>query len=195
MKYIVGKPKMKLAFLNIILSIALAIVLYVFSPWQGMNFVCIVIILVSIFIVLPGEAYCELMWKVDNQTIQYTHHETLIQKQAAFFRHLFVTHRLEYQMTINIDQIDYIVVTYAKVPRPPYGAYGYDVWFNVHMYDGSIYSFISLTLSGRKDFNQAVDYLKEQGIHFKDGYHILDALHTKEPLPYYLERLEKEQSK
>lgn len=57
MKYIVGKPKMKLAFLNTILSIVLAIVLYVFSPWQGMDFVCIVIILVSIFIVLPGAAY------------------------------------------------------------------------------------------------------------------------------------------
>ena len=118
-----------------------------------------------------------------------------IDKILTFYQQLFVAKRFPYQVVINLDQIDYIAVTYAKVPRAPFGAIGYDVWFNIHTYDGSVYSFIALTLSGKKDFNQAVDFMKEQGIHFKDGYHILDALHSHEHLSYYLERIDKEQSK
>lgn len=95
-----------------------------------------------------------------------------------------------------MDQIDYIAVTYAKVPRAPFGAIGYDVWFNIHTYDGSVYSFIALTLSGKKDFNQAVDFMKEQMVFIlKMVIHILDALHSHEHLSYYLERIDKEQSK
>lgn len=195
MKYIVGKPKIKTAFLLALCYSSLGILLYILSPWQGMNWICAIIIFVSIFVVLPETAYCELMWKVDEKKLQYTYHATLIHKVIAFYRHLLRTHRLEYQITIQMNQIEYIAVTYAKVPRLPYGAYGYDVWFHIHMYDGSIFSFISLTLSGKKDFNKAIDFMKNQGIYFKDGYHILDALHSKEHLSYYLERLEKEQSK
>lgn len=167
-----------------------------FSPWQGMKWISsIIIIFVSIFVVLPESAYCEFMWKVDKKTLQYTYHATIIHKIQAFYRYLLRTHRLEYQITIQMNQIEYIAVTYAKVPRLPYGAYGYDVWFRIHMYDGSIFSFILLTLSGKEDFNRAIDFMKNQVIYFKDGYYILDALYFKEHLSSYLERLEKEQLK
>lgn len=195
MKYAVGKPKLKTAFTALVAICFVGLTLCMSTAWQGMNIVGVIIILIGVFIVFPGISYCELMWKVNQKTLQYTYHDNMLMKISSFFKHLLHTHRLEYQMTIELSQIDYIAITYAKVPRLPYGAIGYDVWFHVHMYDGSIYSFIALTLSGRKDFNQAVDFMKEQGIHFKDGYHILDALHSHEHLSYYLERIDKEQSK
>ena len=35
----------------------------------------------------------------------------------------------------------------------------------------------------------AIEFLKEKGIIFKDRYHILDQLDKKEPLAYYLEKI------
>ena len=195
MKYIVGKPKIKTALVIALVFSMYGLALIITNAWEGINIVGAIIIIISIFIVFPCMSYCELMWKVDQKALFYTYHDNMLQKISYFFKHIIRIHQLEYQIVINLDQIDYIAVTYARVPRAPFGAIGYDVWFHVHMYDGSIYSFIALTLSGRKDFNQAVDFMKEQGIHFKDGYHILDALHSHEHLSYYLERIDKEQSK
>lgn len=195
MKYIVGRPKMKTAFIFVMLICAYGVSIFIADVWEGMQIVGILTILVGILIVFPGISYCELMWRVDQNVLQYTYHDNMLMKISTFYKHIFHTHQLEYQMTLNISQIDYIEINYAKVPRLPYGAMGYDVWFNVHTYDGSIYSFIALTLSGRKDFNKAVDYLKKQGIHFQDHYHILDALQTKERLSDHLDKIEKEQTK
>lgn len=195
MKYRVGKPKLKTAFVAVVLICMFGILLIITNVWEGMNIVGVIIIILAIFIVFPEMSYCELMWKVDEKEIQYTYYNGMIMKIIYFYRHILHTHHLEYQMSIYLSQIDYIEVNYARVPRPPYGAIGYDVWFNVHTYDGSIYSFISLTLSGKKDFNRAVDFMKKQGIHFKDDYHILDALHQKEHLSYYLEKIDKEKRK
>lgn len=195
MKYTVGKPKIKTAFTYVIFICAYGVLLIMANMWEGMRIVGILTILIAIFIVFPGISYCELMWRVDQNVLQYTYHDNMLMKICSFYKHIFHTHQLDYQMTLNLSQIDYIDINYAKVPRFPYGAIGYDVWFNVHTYDGSIYSFIALTLSGRKDFNKAVNYLKEQGIHFQDHYHILDALQQKERLSDHLDKIEKEQSK
>lgn len=195
MKYVVGKPSILTAILLSTFYSLLGVATYIFTPWEGMNYAGIVIIFLSIFVIFPEAACSELMWEIDTQTLKFTNYSKGIDKILTFYQQLFVVKRFPYQVVINLTQIDYVAVTYAKVPRLPYGAIGYDVWFHVHMYDGSIYSFIALTLSGRKDFNQAVDFMKEQGIHFKDGYHILDALHSHEHLSYYLERIDKEQSK
>lgn len=116
----------------------------------------------------------------------------MIVKISAFFRHIFKDHKLAYQITLNIKQIDYIAVTYAKLPRPPFGAYGYDIIFEIHMLDGSIYSFISLPIMNRKAFNEAVGFMQKQNIKFVDKYEILPALHQEQPISYYLEQVEKE---
>lgn len=195
MKYVVGKPKIKTALVIALVFSMYGLALIITNAWEGINIVGAIIIIISIFIVFPCMSYCELMWKVNQKALFYTYHDNMLQKISCFFKHILRIHQLEYQVVINLEQIDYIAVTYAKVPRAPFGAIGYDVWFNIHTYDGSVYSFIALTLSGKKDFNQAVDFMKEQGIHFKDGYHILDALHSHEHLSYYLERIDKEQSK
>ncbi len=195
MKYVVGKPSILTAILLSTFYSLLGVAIYIFTPWEGMNYAGIVIIFLSIFVIFPEAACSELMWEIDTQTLKFTNYSKGIDKILTFYQQLFVAKRFPYQVVINLEQIDYIAVTYAKVPRAPFGAMGYDVWFNIHTYDGSVYSFISLTLSGKKDFNQAVDFMKEQGIHFKDGYHILDALHSHEHLSYYLERIDKEQSK
>ena len=41
----------------------------------------------------------------------------------------------------------------------------------------------------RKEVIDAIEFLKEKGIIFKDRYHILDQLDKKEPLAYYLEKI------
>ena len=40
-----------------------------------------------------------------------------------------------------------------------------------------------------KEVIDAIEFLKEKGIIFKDRYHILDQLDKKEPLAYYLEKI------
>ena len=195
MKYTVGKPKIKSAFAITILLCMIGVWLIVESVWPNLRIVGCIIIVLSFAIVLPGLSYPELMWKVDEHNIQYTYYHNVITQMVYFYRQIFRTHHLQYQISIHLDQIDYIEVNYARVPRAPYGAIGYDVWFNVHTYDGSIISFIALTLYGTKDLVRAVDFMKTQDIHFKDEYHILDALRTEEPISYYLESIDKEKRK
>ena len=64
--------------------------------------------------------------------------------------------------------------------------------FHVHTYDGSVFSFQSLVTKDRESFNDAVDFMKKQGIYFVDKYNILGELKKDIPISYYLERLEKD---
>ncbi len=196
MEYIVGKPKFKTALLYVSGWIMFLIFLKMIgnTTWweKELNIVFIFIVLVLIIIVLPGLTYAELMWKVNKDVIQYTYHDTMFIKIKAYFKHILRKHHLEYQMTINMNQIDYIAVTYTKIPRPPFGTLGYDILFEIHMYDGSIYSFLPLPLEGKKPFIEAVTFIQQQGIQFKDRYHILSELLIDRPISYYLEKIDKE---
>lgn len=192
MEYIVGKPKFKSAVSYTLCCIAWAIALMSFGAWEGIEIFSYTLIIISIVLVLPGISYCELMWKVDQNVLQYTYHDTILVKIKSFYRHVFKNHKLEYQMTLNMNQIDYVAVTYAKIPRAPFGTFGYDILFEVHMNDGSVYTFISLPLMGREAFNEAVAFMQKQNIRFIDKYEILKSLHQKETISYYLEQMEKE---
>ena len=57
------------------------------------------------------------------------------------------------------------------------------------MKDGSSFSFQPIVTRKRKEVIDAIEFLKEKGIIFKDRYHILDQLDKKEPLAYYLEKI------
>lgn len=196
MERIVGKPKFKIVLTFVLLWSSAFVWMMFFSsdtPWQKvLNKVLVFIIIVLFVVVLPCLSYAELMWKVNKDIIQYTYYDTMLDKIKAFFKHVFRSHKLEYQVSIHMNQIDYIAVTYTKIPRAPFGAIGYDVLFEVHMYDGSIFSFLPLPLYGKKEFNQAVQFIQEQGIHFKDRYQILPTLLKDIPISYYLEKVEKE---
>lgn len=204
MEHIVGKPKFKTAIIYITVTIAWSLFLFAFGSSFGlevksvlspMQIFSIFLIVISLLIVLPGISYCQLMWKVDDQMIRYTYHGTMIDKIISFYRHIFKTKRLIYQISIYLDQIDYIRVTYVKQLRGPFSLYGYDVLFKIHTLDGSIFTFDALVTTDRESFNNAVSFIKSKGIYFEDQYHILDELQHSRPISYYLDKLEKEKRK
>ena len=192
MEYIVGKPRFKHALFLGGSYIFIAFTLFLFDAWPLIRIVSAVLVVIVIFITIPGISYSSLLWKVNDQYLEYTLHETFYEKIKAFYKHIFRTHFLEYQIKLRLDQIDYITVTYAKLPKPPFGVFGYDVLFRVHMLDGSVFTFKSLVVMQHQYFNQAVEYMKKKGIEFIDPYQILPVLYTNEHLSYYLEKLEKE---
>ena len=175
MEYEVGKPRFKLALSYtigwIILNIWLIMAILFVDEDNTRYFIASIflfILLCAIFISIPGISYCQLMWKVNSQQLKYTYHSTMIDKICSFF------------------------VQYVKLPKPPFGAYGFDIMFHVHTYDGSVFSFQSLVTKDRESFNDAVDFMKKQGIYFVDKYNILGELKKDIPISYYLERLEKD---
>lgn len=188
----VGQPKLKSALAYTFVIFIFSYFLYDANAWQGIRLFAIILDVILIGIVIPGIAYCQVMWKVDKNKLYYTYHYSFIDKIMGFYQ--FLWHRKHvYQMMLNLDQIDYIKVTYQKVNRAPFGTYGYDLLFVVNMYDGSTYTFESLVTRDRETFCQAVEYLKNHGIQFKDSLKILDYLNTGGYLSYYLEKLEADQ--
>lgn len=192
MEYSVGKPRIKTALFYAVICIIWAFILAIANAWRGIRIFSIVLIVIAIFIVIPGLSYSRIMWKVDQKQLSYTYHDTFLIKICAFFRHIFIDHHLTYQVNLNIDQIDYIAVTYAKTPRAPYGMYGYDVLFEIHMYSGSVYNFDIFGFSLKKqDVVDAISFMQDQGIEFVDRYYIIEALEKGQPISYYLESLER----
>ena len=186
----VGKPKLKSAFVYAICVFAFSWFLFDADAWGGIREFAIVLDIILFVIVIPGIVYCQIMWKVDEHHISYTYYHTFFHKVIGFYEYILHQKHL-YQVVLNLNQIDYIDVTYHKVERAPFGSYGYDLLFIVHMYDGSEYEFEALVTRDRKAFCQAVDYLKNQGIVIKDPLKILDYLNTGGYLSYYLEELER----
>ena len=99
MKYIVGRPKIKTAFTYVLFICAFGVSIFIADAWEGMQIVGILIILVGILIVFPGISYCELMWKVDQNVLQYTYHDNMLMKISSFFKHLLHTHRIAVSYT------------------------------------------------------------------------------------------------
>lgn len=198
MEYEVGKPKFKFAvFYSIgwLTFFVWFIIIIVIADESIMRYfttsILLLIIFCTIFISIPGISYSQLMWKVNSEYLKYTYHGTMYDKIVSFFVHILRTHKVEYQISIKMKEIDYIDVRYAKLPKPPYGAFGYDIMFHVYTYDGSIFSFQSLVTKDRSSFNEAVDFMKREGICFKDQYNILNELKKDRPIAYYLEEMEK----
>lgn len=187
----VGKSKLKSAVLYSVIILIWVYLLFAADIWKGMRAFCIVLVIVVIGIIIPGISYCQLMWRVDQERLYYTYHRTFLDKVTAFYSYVFNRKHI-YQIAINLNQIDYIDVSYAKVPRMPFGGYGYDLLFIVHMYDGSIYQFDALITRNRQEFNEAVDFLQAQGVQIHDPLKILDYLKTGSYLSYYLEKLEEQ---
>ena len=189
MEKIVGRPKLKSALIYTVLTLVAAWILFDSHAWQGMRIVALVLVIVAFVIILPGVSYCQMMWKVDEHHLLYTYHHTFLDKIISFYQ--FIWHRQPiYQMKLCLDQIDYIYVTYNGVPRFPFGGIGYDLLFETHMFDGSIYTFEALITRDRKSFNKAIVFMQSKGINFKDPYDILEYLKTGQYLSYYLEELE-----
>lgn len=188
MKYKVGKPNYKSSFIYSVLIITWAIFLIIFSPFSSMSIFGIFLILLVIFIFLPSMAFCKNIWEVDEHYLKYTFYDNVIDKAQAFFHHLF-TRNMDYQMKVKLNKIMYIQVTYEAVPMLFYGTNGYNVIFNIIMKDGSTFSFQPIVTRKRKEIIDAIEFLKEKGIVFKDHYHILKQLDKKESLAYYLEKI------
>ena len=195
MEYIVGKPLFKTAITKGIGYLLWAAFLFFFGYFEGLKIFAVVLALIVVIIVVPGIAYSRLMWKVDKQYLRCTYHDTMGDKIVSFYNHVFKSHNLEYQISILLEQIDYIKVTYVALPKAPYGNLGYDILFKVYTYDGSEFIFEALMTTDREAFNQAVEFMISQGIVFKDKYHILEELKKDVHISYYLEEVHKERLK
>lgn len=199
MEKIVGKPRLRLSSLYCIL-LALTIIfwvapLYIIHAGQLVKYFVFCIMIVILVIVLPGLSYSLVMWKIDEYALMYTYHYTFFDKVKSFYKHVFYTHRLEYQMIVYLAQIDYIEVDFAKVLRGPYATYGYDIIFNIYTNDGSEFRFNVLDASNRKEFNGAIELLKSKNIEFIDCYDILERLkNNSEPISYYLQDIERKKN-
>lgn len=192
MEYKVGRPKIIFALLNMSYILFMAYFLMMSAPWLALRIFGVILIVIAFTVILPGLVYCQIMWKVDDNKLYYTYYRTFLDKILSFFT--FVKKRKHiYQITINLEQIDFIEVTYSKSARAPFGGIGYDLLFIVHTFDGSLYTFESLVTRNRKDFCNAVEYIQSQGIEFVDSYQILDYLKKGSYLSYYLEELEAKQ--
>lgn len=189
MQYTVGKPKFKIAFSKGIIYIIWAVFLFFFGYNDAFKIFSIFLLGVIILIVIPGIAYCKLMWKVDDIYLKYTYHHTFLDKIVSFYTHLLKTKQVEYQISIYLAQIDYIKVTYVALPKPPVGKLGYDVLFKVYTYDGSEFVFESYVSMNKNEFLDAVDYMKNKGIIFEDDYNILNIIKSDVRLSKYLEEI------
>lgn len=189
MQYTVGKPKFKIAFSKGIIYIIWAVFLFFFGYNDAFKIFSIFLLGVIIVIVIPGIAYCKLMWKVDDIYLKYTYHHTFLDKIVSFYTHLLKTKQVEYQISIYLAQIDYIKVTYVALPKPPVGKLGYDVLFKVYTYDGSEFVFESYVSMNKNEFLDAVDYMKNKGIIFEDDYNILNIIKSDVRLSKYLEEI------
>ena len=83
MKYVVGKPSILTAILLSTFYSLLGVAIYIFTPWEGMNYAGIVIIFLSIFVIFPEAACSELMWEIDTQTLKFTNYSKGIDKMQS----------------------------------------------------------------------------------------------------------------
>ena len=194
MEKTVGKPRIKSSLVYCLLITIYAALMYIADAWQGIRIFAVALIIVVYTIVLPSMSYSLVMWKVNDKSLMYTYHHTIIDKIISFYKHIFKTKKLEYQMNVYLNQIDYIEVDFVKVLRGPYAQYGYDIIFCVYTNDGSEFRFNVLDASKRREFNAAVDFLKDKNIEFVDQYNILEQLkNNPNPISYYLKDIKKEE--
>ena len=194
MEKTVGKPRFKTSLSYCMWLTLWASAIYIMDAWQGIRIFAVALIVIIYTIVLPGMSYSLVMWKVNDKSIMYTYHHTIIDKMISFYKHIFKTKKLEYQMSVYLNQIDYIEVDFVKALRGPYAQYGYDIIFRVYTHDGSEFRFNVLDASKRKEFNAAVDFLKDKNIEFVDQYNILEQLkNNPNPISYYLKDIKKEE--
>lgn len=194
-EYIVGKPLFKTAITKGIGYLLWALFLFFFGYVKELKIVAVILSVIVVVLVIPGTAYSRIMWKVNSQYLKYTCHETMIDKIISFYRHIFKSHRLDYQISILLQQIDYIKITYVALPKPPYSQLGYDILFKIYTYDGSEFIFEALMTTDKDSFIKAVEFMKEKGIEFRDKYHIVEELKKDTHISYYLEEVHKERLK
>lgn len=188
MKYKVGKPRFKFSIAACLIFIYWSIWLLFFCPFKPIRFFGIFLIIIILIIVLPCLTFSNSIWEVTEQHLSFAFYNNIFEKIKCFFIYVF-TKNLDYQTKIRIDKIMYIRVTYEKVPMIWYIIDGYNVIFNVVMKDGSTFSFQPIVTQKRKEVIDAVEFLKKEGIIFKDHYHILNQLDKKVPISYYLEKI------
>lgn len=202
---VIGKPKLisSLLISGIFISFGL---LLITSPVEFMPIVGVILIMISLLL-LPSLIYRSVIWRVDDNTIQYSSFDNPLSSYLAFFNHYVKRVPIDYQMKINTNMIQTINVTYTNgqsfvvpIPFSPFPFFGGRTWcvcFHIKTKDGSDYTFISFGLGINKhDFLEAIDLLEKQNIIIRDDYGIIEHLKTSsETMSAYLEQIDKENKK
>lgn len=191
---VVGKPKLVFSLLISGIFVFWGMLLLT-SPYIYMRYVGIFIIAIAIVFTFPALIFPDSIWMVDQLTIQYNSFNSYKKNIIAFYDYYIQKKGIKYQVKINLDMIKYIKVTYTVRPAAFLWGYYYDICFDVRTIDNSKFHFKVLEIGKkRKDFIEAVNLLKKQGIYIIDSYDIISCLENyPQAISFYLEEIEKKQ--
>lgn len=204
-KYYVGKPRRKIAVLVMMIYTAFDLFcLYAYiSPfkqvhlqdmlYEGMRFNLLIIIiglfLITFFLVGPMMYSTSLWWSVDDEKLEYCNYPGYLARLKAFY---LPKHSHHYFISLTVKEIESITLSWQNVSKFVFGIYSHPVFFRIEMSDGSELYIEALLGKKSKDFIQAVDFMKNQGIQFNDPYHLLDIIANPQmSVGQYIEDYEK----
>lgn len=208
MKVTVGKANKKrvrkyllilFVFMSLLFSPFLIVSIYYINDLtftlSGLFLTMIIIFIVAVF-VIPGIAFMDFMWEVDEHYFRFTTFESMMDKTRLYYSRFLKSNFSQYQMSLKMSQIDFIQVTYYQQSFYPskylYGGAGYKVVFKFHMLDGSQYLFENFVGSDEEVFNAGIQFMKNYGIQFVDRYKILNVYKEHKNIQHYLASIEKE---
>lgn len=206
MKVTVGKiKKRKIILLNFVILLFVAYWLGVFfifyrQPYERIMFsIVLMIILLSIYIlVLPGLTFTNTMWEVDENSLKYIYFDKNLDKTKFLYSFLFRNKYPRYQINLKLSQIDFVQISYYRYSFYPsrylIDGSGYKIVFKFNMLDGSQYIIENFVSHDRDSFNQGIELMKKQGVHFVDPYHLLKALCSNKDINQHIALIEKEKN-
>lgn len=206
MKVTVGKiKKSKIILLNFVILLFVVWWLGVFFImykhfYERMMFlgVLIIILLIIYSLVLPGIAFANTMWEVDQKYLRYIYFDKNLDKTKYLYSFLFRNKYPRYQINLKLSQIDFVQISYYRYSFYPskylIDGSGYKIVFKFNMLDGSQYIFENFVSHDRNSFNKGIKLLKKCGIRFIDPYHLLDALYSNKNIDQYIASIEKEKT-
>ena len=204
MKVTVGKiKKRKIILLNFVILLFVAYWLGVFfifyrQPYERIMFsIVFIIILLSIYIlVLPGLAFTNTMWEVDQNSLKYIHFDHNLDKTKYLYSFLFKNKYPRYQINLKLSQIDFVQISYYRYSFYPskylVNGSGNKIVFKFNMLDGSQYIIENLVSSDKETFSKGIELMKKNGVRFVDSYHLLDIIRSNKNLDQYIVAIEKE---
>lgn len=202
-KYYVGKPRRKTAIILMIIYMAFDLFcLYGYLnarrypqtvAYEGMELNLLVIIialfLMTFLLIGPMMYTTSLWWSVDLQKLNYCNYSGYLSRLKAFYLPKYSRH---YFISISTKEIESVTLSWQSVSRYIFGIYAHPIYFHIVMSDGTELHLEALLGRKSKDFIQAVDFMKDQGIQFNDPYHLLEVIANPHmSVAQYIDELEK----
>ena len=206
MKITVGKiKKRKIILLNFIILLfvvwwlGIFFIMYKHFYEKIMFFGVLIVILLSIYsFVLPGLAFANTMWEVDQNYLRYIYFDKNLDKAKYLYSFLLRNKYTRYQINLKLSQIDFVQISYYRYSFYPskylVDGSGYKIVFKFNMLDGSQYIIENFVSHDKESFKKGIELMKKQGVRFIDSYHLLETLCSNKDIDQHIAQLEKEKN-